>query len=611
MKWHQQAVSPEEVIAQIRPGMRLFLGTGAAEPRTFVAALMAATDHNIEDLELIQLVSFNPAITPKELRAQRYRLKTFFSGWAATDSATAGRIDLIPSRFSRIPQLFEKERISVDVAIVEISPPDATGYCSLGIAHDVARLSMQQASFTVGEINTRMPRTYGDTFVHISDFDMLIRSEHPPYYVDRWPGDAVFDRIAANVSAMVNDKSCLSFSIGPLFDALGRHLAARRHLGIHSPYITDAVMDLMVTGAVSNRFKGVFQGKTLVSYALGTPKLMRWLDRNPMVEFQSIGTVFHPQVIGQNDRVTTIVPARKVDLTGRVVLQQAKGQIGASPAEVLDFLRGAEISPDGQTIFALPSRNHRQESNIRISVERFANQFSLREFIDRVVTEYGVAHLSGRTVRERAQALIEIAHPQDRAQLIAAAKEKHLIYADQIFLADSAHLYPAHIKATAILKKGLEVRFRPIKPSDEEQMRRLFYRFSDEAVYSRYFSSIRAMPHIRMQEYVNFDWNQGMSIVGLVGRPGQGRIIAEARFIRELKRPYAEVAFIVDEAYQNHGISTFLYRYLVKLAKERGVQGFSAEVLFSNIGMMKVFRKGDLPVRAHLENGVYQLTIAF
>jgi GNAT superfamily N-acetyltransferase len=306
-----------------------------------------------------------------------------------------------------------------------------------------------------------------------------------------------------------------------------------------------------------------------------------------------------------------VLPARKVDLTGRIALQIGKGNVATGPAEVLDFFHGAELSAGGCAVFAMPSRNQNGKPNIRVSVEEFPNQFSLRESIDMVVSEYGIASLKGCTIRQRAQALIDIAHPDDRPELIDNAKTQKIIYEDQIYLAESAHLYPAEITTMYTFKGGVKVRFRAIKPSDEEEMRRLFYRFSDMAVYSRYFGHISAMPHTKTQEYVNVDWSDTLSIVGLVGETGHGRIIAEARFIKELHGACAEIVFVVDEKYQSLGIGTYLYKMLTRLAKERGLQGFTADVLFSNIGMMKIFRKGELPVKAVLENGVYHLTIPF
>ena len=609
--WEDRVVSPEEVLSKLEPGMSLFISTGVAEPRTMVKHLMSSDAQNIVDLELIQVVSLGDAISLKALRSQKFRLKTFFSGWVASQAITEGLVDLIPSRFSRIPHLIESRQIPIDVAIVQVTPPNEAGYCSLGVAVDVARPAMEQASLKVGEINTQIPVTFGDTFVPISDFDILVRSTEPPFYFPRWPVDDVFDRLAANVASLIEDGSCIAFSIGPLFEALSRHLARKKHLGIHSPFFTDPLMDLVKGGAVTNRRKAIWRGKSLVSYAFGTPELMAWLDRNPLVEFQATDKVFDPLQIGRNPRFAAILPARKVDLSGMIALHFGRGNVAAGPGEAIDFLNGAELSEGGRTIFALPSRNRKGWANIRLSIKEFPNQLTLRESIDMVVTEYGVANLRGRTLRQRAQALIDIAHPDDRAKLVEQAKGEKILYQDQIFLAECARLYPGDVSARETFKGGVKVSFRAIRPSDEEEMRRLFYRFSDEAVYYRYFSSVKVMPHARMQEYVNVDCNKVLSIVGLAGESGEERLIAEARFARHQSRPYADAAFVVDEKYQGLGIAGFLYKMLIRLAKERGIKGLTADVLASNKAMMKVFEKGDLPVKARLEQGVFELTIDF
>ena len=610
-QWKAKIISPEEVIRKIKPGMSIFMGTGAAEPRTLVRTLMNSTAGNLSDLELIQLVSFGDAISLGKLRSQQYRLKTFFSGWVSQDAIMEGRVDLIPSRYAWIPDLIESGQIPVQAAFVQITPPDKNGNCSLGVAVDAARQAMEKATLVIGEINRQVPRTFGDTFVSVSEFTHLVEALDAPIYFDRPPVDTVYDQLAVRVAELVEDRSCIAFSIGPLFEALGRHLVEKKHLGVHSPVFTDALMDLVTVGAVTNRSKGTYRGKSLTSYAIGTPELFNWLDQNPLVEFQAIDKVFNPSQIGRNAHFTAIVAARKVDLYGRIVLQIGKGTVATGPAEVADLVSGAEISPGGRTIFALPSRNRKGTPNILISIKEFPNQFKSRESVDVVATEYGIARLKGFTLRERAQALIDIAHPADRPLLIEQAKTANIIYPDQIFLADSAHLYPAAIDEINRLKDGTAVRFRPIKPSDEEQMRQLFYRFSDEAVYYRYFGHVKAMPHAKMQQYVNVDWRHTMSIVGLVESGDKSRVIAEARYIIERERPHAEVVFIVDEAYQGKGIATYMFRMLVRLARERGVQGFTADVLFSNLGMMKVFRNGGLPIKADLNQGIYHIFIPF
>jgi acyl-CoA hydrolase/GNAT superfamily N-acetyltransferase len=609
--WESVTVNPATVIEKIKPGMSIFLGTAVAEPRTMVRHLINSDAKNLEDIELIQLVSVGDAVSLQTLHSRNFRLKTFFHGWVADEAIEEGRVDLIPSRFVKIPQLIESLLKPIDVAIVQITSPNEAGFCSLGIAVDVAREALEQASIRVGEINTQIPRTFGDTFVEAAEFDFLVRATDPPIYFDRWAIDDVWDQVAEHVASLIEDGSCLAFSIGPLYEALAKRLTNKRHLGIHSPIFTDPLMDLMQCGAATNRRKDTYRGKALTSYAFGTKKLMAWLDNNPLVEFQRISRVFNPLTIGSNPRFVTVVAARKVDLYGRIGLYIGKGNVASGPAEVMDFLSGAELSEGGRSIFALTSRDPGGGPNILLSLADLPNQFGGIESVGAVVTEYGVAYLAGRTLRERAQALIDIAHPDDRAALVEAAKARKILYRDQIFLADSGRLYPADIAATQTVKEDLSIRYRAIRPSDEEGMRTLFYRFSDEAVYSRYFHSVSAMPHAKMQEYVNVDWNQIVSIVGLVGEEGKGRIIAEARFIRIPGSPLAEVVFVVDEQYQRLGIASFMYKMLIRLAKERGIGGLTAEVLFSNLGIMKVFRKGDLPVKAHLESGVYHLEIPF
>lgn len=609
--WEKRVVAPEQVMKKIAPGMCIFLGTGTAEPRTLVKHLMESDLDNLQDLELFQLLSFGEAMSLEKLQSQKFRLKTFFSGWVAKEAITAGRVDLIPSRFSRLTRLIDSRRIPFDVAFVQITPPNKLGYSSLGVAVDVARQAMKQASLVVGEINPETPVTFGNTFVSIDEFDMLVHATEKPIYFPRWPINETFDKVAANVASVVEDNSCIAFSIGPLFEALAPRLMKKKNLGIHTPVFTDALMDLVNSGAVTNRNKEHFPGKSLAAYAMGTPELFSWLDQNPLVEFQGLDKVFSPLRIGRNPHFVSVVHCRKVDLTGRIALHVGKGNVTTDPAEVIDFFNGSEISEGGYSIFALPSRNLREESNILISIEDIPNQLNVRESVDLVVTEYGVANLNGRTIRERAQALIEIAHPDDREALVAAAKEHKILYKDQIFLAESAHLYPSDISTVHKFRNDTIVRFRAIKPSDEEEMRRLFYRFSDESVYYRYFTPLKTMPHNKMQQYVNVNYSQVMSIVGLVGDIGQGHIIAEGRYVKDPHRPYGDVAFVVDEAYQGYGIATYLYKMLMRLAKERGLQGFTADVLPANKPMMRVFEKGDAEVKATLEEGVYRLTIPF
>lgn len=610
-QWKKSLVTPEQVLASIKPGMTIFVGSGVAEPRTLMTYLIDSGLSNTNDLELIQLTSHSDMFSLKKRNWQKYRLKTFFSTMVSTDAVVAGSVDLIPARISQIPRIIKSKRIPIDVALIQITPPNDAGYCSLGVAVDVAREAMQQASLVVGEINDQIPFTFGDTIVSISDFDLLIESTKPPIYFKRWPVSDVTDHVAANIAQVIEDGDCMCFFTGSLFEALGRHLIHKRHLGIHSSYFTDALMDLVKSGAVTNYRKTTFRGKSVASYALGTPELMAWLDHNPLVEFQSIEQVFDPTQIGRNPNFVVVDEARKVDLLGRIAFSVGKGNIISGPGQAADLFTGAEISKGGRAIIGLPSRNAKGDPNIVVMLRNLRNQFHMRESIDAVVTEYGIANLKWRTIRERAQALIDIAHPDDREKLVEQAKAKKILFEDQIFLSASAYLYPMKIATEHTFKNGLKVRFRAIKPSDEEAMRRLFYRFSDKTVYRRFFYPVRTMPHDKMQQYVNIDYSGVMSVVALVGEPDQETIIAEARYARDEKTTYGDVAFVVEEKYQGLGIATYLYEMLIRLAKERGLKGFYAQVLQTNKGMMKVFEKGHLPINARLRDGLYKITIPF
>ena len=610
--WKDRVSTPDKVMERIKPGMRIFIGTGVSEPLTLVRYLKASDAGNLLDLELFQLVSLGEAIEVSARHSNKYRLKTFFSGWEAREAVSEGFADFIPSRYYQIPAVFKSGIIPIDAAFVQITPPNKAGFCSLGVCADVALSAIEQASLVVGEVNTEIPWTYGDTFIPFSKFDMIVESTEAPIYFERWKFDAIHDRLGANVAALIEDGSCIGFSAGPLYESLSHHLRSKKDLSIHTPFFFDNLMDLVNCGAVSNRHNRVSPGKSLTSYAIGTRKLMQWLDHNPLVEFRSIDQVFNPTHISRTPKVVAVLPAREIDLSGRITLHTGKGNVGSGPSEVVDFFNGALVSEGGRAIFALTSRNREGKSNILISVRDRPNQFGLWESVTTVVTEYGAANMKGRSVRERAQALIDIAHPDDRAGLVKEAKERKLLYPDQIFLAESAYLYPVGAEFQKTLKKDTRIRFRALKPSDEESMRQFFYRLSKKSVEHRFFYPVRTMFHADMQEYVNIDLRYSLSLIGLPDDRDSDRIVAEARFDQiDPKTPYAELSIMVDEEYQNLGIGTSLCETLARLAEEWQLKGFTADILPENQKMRHVFRKMGWSLKAEHADGVERLIMDF
>jgi acyl-CoA hydrolase len=608
--WAEKIVSPEVVLSRIRPGMSIFVGTGVAEPRTLIRHLMESDQKNLADLDIIQLLSLGDVIPPDERYAEKYRLKTFFSVTRGHTAIKSGRVDGIPCKMSQVPHLLRNDLLKIDAAFVQVTPPDSRGFCSLGVSADVAKYAIEKASLVVGEINEQTPYTYGDTLIHVDDFHHLVRATEAPLYVQRWPVDEVFDRVAENVASIIEDGSCLAFFLGPIYEALVKYLSPKRDLGVHSLVFTDPVMDLMNSGAISNSKKKIYAGKSLVAYAQGTPELMQWLNGNQLVEFRKIDTVVNPKTFSQNDRCVVIIPAYKVDLTGAIALHASSKSLSAGPSDYYEFLDGAAQSNGGYNIFALPSRGRDGESNILSSVDKFPNQFST-ELIDIVVTEYGIARLGGRSLRERTLAIIDIAHPNDRDHLIGVAKNLMLLYSSQVYRSDAGRAYRYDVSRSQTFKDNMTVHFRPIKPSDEDGMRRLFYRFSDQGVFYRYFSAVQAMPHLRMQEYTSVDYRQTMSIVGVIAEGGYEKIIAEGRYVRFGRSTYADVSFIIDEKYQGIGIASFMLRMLMEIAKKDGMEGFNATILSTNKAMIKVMEKAASPNSLMADEGLQSYSFSF
>jgi RimJ/RimL family protein N-acetyltransferase len=327
------------------------------------------------------------------------------------------------------------------------------------------------------------------------------------------------------------------------------------------------------------------------------------------VEFQGIDWVCNSQLIARNPQFVAIYECRKADLQGRVAFP-LRGAVISGPGEGIDFYKAAEASKDGNTIIGMPSRNANGESNILFSIEKSVNQLRLRESIHVLATEYGVALLKWRPLRERAQAIIDVAHPDDREDLIKKAREKNILYSNQIFVSHSAHLYPSYINYTKTFKGGKTIRFRAMKPSYEEAMRRFFYRCSNETVFYRFFYSVKTMSHDKMQAYVNVDYTKEFSVVGFGGKKGENLIVAEARLVGSDDGNAGEVAFLIDENYQGAGVGSYLMSLLVDEGKRRMLDELYAEVLPDNQPMIKVFEKSGLPLKSKFDNGVYHVTLS-
>jgi len=604
-------VSPPKAASRIKNGDRVYLGSLCAEPGAIIEALGAAP---VEDVELIQFISGAHAAKLVEEGFGRFRLKTFFAGSREGKEGRPIEADYVPLFHSQIPEFFRNRRIPVDVAVVQVAPPDQFGRLSLGSHVDVSLSAVQSARTVIVQINPRMPRTHGDTLIQADRIDFAVEAAEE---LDELAEEILGDRertISRYCSELIEDGSVLQFGFAGisrgLIDCL--NLMDRKNLGIHTEILTDAIVDLIERGIVNNSTKRMYQGKSLATCCMGTRRVYDFVHDNKLVELYPSDVLLNPSFIASNDRMVSVNLALQVDLRGQIRQGSPVWTAFEGSGGDHDFMRGATMSRGGRSIVCLRSTSEKSgRSTIVPSFGPGSSVIMNRGEVNYVITEYGIAFLGGKSVRERAMALIEIAHPDHREELTKKARELGYLYPDQVYVRTASPDLRQRVRTDRVFKGGLEAHIRVIKPTDESMVRDLFYNLSEESIYFRYYSPKRSMPHSNLQKYVNLSEDEGLSIVVTVGPRENRRIIAEARYVGERTGGFPDTAFMVDESYQGRGIASFLLGYLIEIAKERGVEGLKGDVLLSNRPMLKVYEKVPYVVRKNIADGVVTVTFRF
>jgi acyl-CoA hydrolase len=598
--FEKKLITVDKFIELIKPGNKIFLTSGPAIPQ--VAAKEITTSERLKnyDLEIIQLFSLDYFFNQLSCDLQSYRLKTFRSGETTSENTCDGKEDFIPANLIEIPYIFATKAIEIDIAILSASPPDKHGFMSLGVAIDVASTVIKNASIVIAEVNPNMPVTYGETSIHIDQVDYILQSNHPLLERERKPFNNVQERIGWHVSNLIQDGSTVELHVGKIFHAIAMQLMSKKNLGILTNVVSDWVIDLVKAGAISVDRKKESGGQISTSYCYGTKELYDFVDRNQLFGFYPIARLANPLFLKDIPRLISIMNVEKIDITAARVLVYSGDDLISGYESKFNFAAGTAFSGSGKVIFVLNSVDKNGESNIVLSFDRDNNRVKSTLSAARyVVTEFGVASLFGKSIRERALSLIEIAHPEHRERLFNEAKKEGYIYPDQIYKSIAAN-YPYKLETVKTFKDGLELKIRPIKASDEDMMRRLFYKFSDESKYYRYFTHVKVMPHKNMQKYLSVDYENILSIVAVHQQGNIERIVAEARYAVYPDEDAYEMAFLVDEDYQGKGIATFMANYLIKIAKERGIKKLKASVLSQNQKMLQVFEKVSVkPVKRY------------
>ena len=604
-----KVATAKEALSHIKNGSRIFIGTGCGEPQHLIRSLVA--NPIIQDAVIYQMLSFtlsNYVDDPKFLR--RFALKLFFISTSMRKAAFEGKIDYLPAYLSQIPNMFASNRIGLDVALVQVSPPDRFGYCSLGVSVDITKGGLEAAKMVIAQVNPLMPRTWGDCIVHVNDIDYFVLHEEPLVEaVSLSKNQEVASRIGYYINQLVDDGATIQIGFGHLPNAILPYLNDKKDLGVHTQVITDAFLPLLEKNVITNKKKTLLPGRVVASLCMGSEKLYRYVDDNPQFYFRSSDFVNDPTVIARNDNLVSISSALEVDLTGQVCTDSMGYLFYSGIGDQVDFLRGSAMSKGGFSIIALPSTAQGGKiSRIVPHLSEGAGVATTRGDVNFVVTEYGIAELQGKSIYQRVMELAQIAHPKFREELVDVAKKRHYIFGDQLPPAQDDLIFLESYKSRVTLRNGKTIEFRPLLPSDEFEYRNFFYSLKEETIYLRFFYKMRLFSHEHaQQQWASVDYRKNMSLIGLTQKGGYQEIVAIGSYADE-GTGRAEVAFVVREDYQGMGVTSHMLPQLEKIAKENGFHGFIATVLKENRAMLSVFKKrypgAQLDVSGGIDNTI-------
>jgi acyl-CoA hydrolase/GNAT superfamily N-acetyltransferase len=608
--YKSKIVSAKEAVKRIRPGDRIFIGTGCGRPQLLIDELVS-DDNDIVDAEIYHLLTMGEAPYIRDDYARKFRTASFFIGANVREATVAGKGDYIPIHLSEIPTLFRTGKLPIDVALVQTAPPDRNGNLSLGISVDIVKAAVENGLTIIAEVNEKMPRTLGDSFIPVDMVDVAVLSDRPILEQPLPEMDLVIEAIARNVASLIEDGSTIEVGIGAIPQAVMQYLADKNDLGIHTEMFGDALLPLVEKGVVNGSRKSINRGKIVASFCLGTRKLYDFIHENPIFEFRPSEYVNDPAVISQHAKMAAVNMAVEIDMTGQVCSDSIGFSFYSGVGGLMDFNRGAARAKEGKAIIALPSTaKEGKVSRIVPALTKGAGVTLGRADVHYVVTEYGIADLFGKNIRERVQALAEIAHPDFRNEILKEAKERRYIYADQRELPGGGS-YPREYETKRILSDGTEMSIRPVKPSDDRALRDMFYALSAKSIAFRFFQPIKAFPLKFIQEFTAIDFSKDMAVAAFIQDLGGEQIVGVAHYFLNPATKRAEVSFLVRDDWQAKGIGTDLLSILTDIARKRGIAGFEARVTTENHLMMGVFYNSGSKVTTKRENDSFLISYDF
>ena len=613
--YSEKFVSEDEIFNHIRRGDHIFVASGCGEPQYLVQAMTSYVESHPKaffDAEIIHVYSLGIAPYTDAKYKANFRHNSFFIGNNTRDPVNKGMADYTPISLSYVPSLLYSGIIRIDVALIQTSLPDDHGYFSLGVSVDIVKAATEKAAIVIAQVNANMPRIHGDGFIHIKDVDFIIPYDEQLLEVTGAKTSEAIQSIGKNVARLVQDGDTIQVGFGSLPNAIMANLHNKNNLGVHTELLSDGLVDLIKAGVIDNSRKTIDRGKTTAAFSMGKKSTYDFLNDNPSIAFRTIDYTNNPLVIAQIENMVAINSALEIDLTGQATSESIGGIFYSGIGGHQDFMRGALLSKNGKTVLAMKATSHDDTiSRIVPAMKEQAGVTLNRGDVRYIVTEYGIAYLHGKNIRERAMELISIAHPKFRPWLIEEAKKRGLIFRDQAFIPGKRGEYPEELETLRTTKTGLQIFMRPVKISDETLLKDFFYSLSDTSLHRRFLSFRKDMPHERLQDFVVIDYTKEVLLLVIIGDQNNQLIAAVGQYGIDENTHTAEVAFAVRDDQQNRGIGFELLKYLTYLAKRQGLLGFTAEVLVDNKPMLRVFEKGGFDMKKRSDSGVYDLMLKF
>ncbi|RUO23680.1 4-hydroxybutyrate CoA-transferase [Aliidiomarina iranensis] len=575
----------------IKSGQRIFIGSHAAVPHALIADLLANSNY-LHDVEIVQVAAFgnNRWAEPEYLR--NFKINSLFIGGEQVRKAVAeGRADYTPTFMSDIPSLFTDEILPLDAALIMVSPADEHGYHSLGVSVDIVSAALRSAKIVIAQVNPQMPVTFGQAFIHRGQIDALFYASEPLLEIQPPALDPITERVGQYVSLLINDGATIQIGFGKVCEATLRYLNNHKDLGVHSELITDGIMDLMLSGVINNRKKTFHQHKVVTSFCIGTQRLYDYVNHNPHIGFYPSEYVNSPANISRNENMISINSAIEVDLTGQVVSDSIGYQFYSGIGGQVDFSRGASMSQGGKPIIALPSTAANGTiSRIVPHITEGGGVVTSRAHVYYVVTEFGVASLRGKSIRERALELIRVAHPKFRPQLLEEVRKHYYVPHYQVQTpVEIPELGEVGFKKIEINGEAYDL--RPLNPSDERRLQEFFYSHTKETLQMRYNTIPTQMNREKSCNLVSVDQSKDLALCIVRQRGSMSQIQAVGRYYLSHDGKNCEAAFVTRENSQGKGMAKLLLTEMIRIAKLRGVRTMLAFVRAENQKMLAVFEK--------------------